>query len=55
MNQRWSLQGMTGLVTGGASGIGFVFLLLLPLHHILNGHQDFKEIMFVWNVLAMPL
>ncbi|KAL0897371.1 hypothetical protein Bca101_081332 [Brassica carinata] len=25
-NNRWSLQGMTALVTGGASGIGFVFL-----------------------------
>ncbi|KAL0670761.1 hypothetical protein Bca4012_033465 [Brassica carinata] len=26
-NSRWSLQGITALVTGGARGIGFVFLL----------------------------
>jgi hypothetical protein len=24
---RWSLQGMTALVTGGTKGIGFVFLV----------------------------
>nr|VDD13872.1 unnamed protein product [Brassica oleracea] len=27
MDKRWSLEGMTALVTGGASGIGFAFLL----------------------------
>ena len=27
MDKRWSLKGMTALVTGGASGIGLVFLL----------------------------
>ncbi|CAH2060166.1 unnamed protein product [Thlaspi arvense] len=31
MDKRWSLQGMTALVTGGASGIGFVCLLLEEL------------------------
>ncbi|XP_024003714.1 tropinone reductase homolog At2g30670 isoform X2 [Eutrema salsugineum] len=29
MDKRWSLQGMTALVTGGARGIGFVLLLLI--------------------------
>ena len=27
---RWSLQGMTALVTGGTKGIGFSSLLYLP-------------------------
>ncbi|CAN6833579.1 unnamed protein product [Brassica oleracea] len=31
MDKRWSLQGMTALVTGGAAGIGFV---LLSLYHV---------------------
>ena len=38
MDKRWSLQGMTALVTGGAGGIGFVFL---PFDIVFNG-QDFK-------------
>ena len=38
MDKRWSLEGMTALVTGGAGGIGFVFL---PIVIVFNG-QDFK-------------
>jgi len=33
MDKRWSLQGMTALVTGAASGIGFV-LILCSLYHL---------------------
>ncbi|XP_056864394.1 tropinone reductase homolog At2g29300-like isoform X1 [Raphanus sativus] len=33
-NNRWSLQGMTALVTGGARGIGFVFLLYATVEEL---------------------
>ena len=54
MDKRWSLQGMTALVTGGAAGIGFV---LLSLYHVCNRRfffcQNFKELEFV-ECLGMP-
>ena len=44
MDKRWSLQGMTALVTGGASGIGFVFLLCQIYISSSTEHPEWSKI-----------
>ncbi|CAN8247312.1 unnamed protein product [Cochlearia groenlandica] len=49
MDKRWSLNGMTALVTGAASGLGFVFVLLYYHPKMVTRFQR-KLIMFLENV-----
>ena len=49
MDKRWSLQGTTALVTGGASGIGFVFLLSSLYQNLASFLLLFNISLFVWG------